>query len=96
MNFKTVANNLISWILGVLFILIGTINLFWGNDPFFGVLIILMSLVYLPPTISIIKKKIGYSLPLFIKFIVGIFILWSAIGVGELFDKIDMMKKDIF
>jgi hypothetical protein len=30
-----------------------------------------------------------------VKIILGLFILWTAMGVGELFDKIGLMIKDI-
>ncbi|MEY4038428.1 MAG: hypothetical protein RIR67_738, partial [Bacteroidota bacterium] len=31
----------INWVFGLLFSAIGLVNLFWGNDPEFGVFIIL-------------------------------------------------------
>lgn len=95
MNFKKILN-LIEWIIGIFFILIGTINLFWGNDPFYGLFIILLSIIYIPPFQNIIKKKTKFSIPTIAKIVIGLFILWSAIGVGELFDKVEIMKKDMF
>jgi hypothetical protein len=39
---------------------------------------------------------IGFSIPRMgmIKILLGPFILWAALGVGELFDKIDLMMMD--
>ena len=30
-----------------------------------------------------------------LKILVGVFIIWAAMGVGELFDKIEMMVNDL-
>ncbi|HEX8367756.1 MAG TPA: hypothetical protein VF604_04240 [Pyrinomonadaceae bacterium] len=37
----------------------------------------------------------GFSIPGMgiVKILLGIFILWAAFGVGELFDKIDLMME---
>jgi hypothetical protein len=41
-----------------------------------------------------ILKVAGLSIPGVIKIFLGIFILWAALGVGELFGKIDLMMMD--
>lgn len=84
--------NIISWLLAIVVFAIGIINTFWGNDPFFGIFLILLSLVYLPPVNFMIKEKFGFSIPLILKILLAVFIIWAALGVGELFDKIDLMK----
>jgi hypothetical protein len=38
-----------------------------------------------------LKEKTNLSIPGIVKFLLGIFILWAALGVGELFGKIDLM-----
>lgn len=95
MQNRSVLGDIISWFFGVFFIAIGLINTFWGNDPEYGVFVILLSFVFFPPVNSLIRKKTGFSIPLVAKIILGIFILWSALGVGELFDKIELMKLDL-
>ena len=85
---------IISWIFGIIFFAIGVINTFWGNDPGFGLFILLLSFVYFPPVNAIFTKSTGFSVPLILKIVLGIFIIWASLGVGELFDKIDLMKKD--
>ncbi len=89
---------IISWLFGILFFAIGVINTFWGNDLFFGIFIILLSLIYFLPVNVLLQKLLGFSLPKLglIKILVGIFIIWAALGVGELFDKIELMKTDLF
>lgn len=87
--------NFMSCVFGIAFFTIGAVNTFWGNDPGFGVFIVLLSLVYFPPMNAIFTKKTGYSIPGFVKVVLCVFILWAALGVGELFDKIDLMMMDL-
>lgn len=94
MNNHSSVRNLISWLFGITVFAIGILNMFWGNDFGFGVFIILLSLVYFPPLNTMLKIKTGLSIPGVIKIFLGIFILWAALGVGELFGKIDLMMMD--
>jgi hypothetical protein len=84
---------IVSTLFGLLFSLIGLVNLFWGNDPFFGLFLIVLSLIYYPPVQRWIKLKTGFVIPGLAKIALGAFILWASIGVGELFDKIEMIGK---
>ena len=96
-NDGSTALNIISWIFGMLFFAIGVVNTFWGNDPGFGVFIILLSFVYFLPANTILKKMIIFSIPrtTLVKILLGIFIIWAAMGVGELFDKIELMMSNL-
>ena len=94
MSWKTKAGGIISWIFGILVLAAGAVNTFWGNDPFFGVAMVFLSLIYLPPANTVIKKWTGFSIPVAAKIIVGLLVLWAALGVGELFDKIHLMMID--
>lgn len=85
----------INLLFGVVVLAAGIINTLWGNDPFFGVFLILLSLIYLLPLNEILTKNFGFSIHWAIKVILGIFIFWAVIGVGELFDKIDIMMADL-
>jgi hypothetical protein len=82
---------IISWVFGVLAMSIGIVNSFWGNDPFFGVFIVLLSFVFFPPVTDLVKKWIGFTVPAWLKLLMAAFILWASLGVGELFDKVDLM-----
>ena len=86
---------LLGWIAAIIFLAIGIVNSFWGNDPFFGVFIILLSGFFFPPVGDLLAKWTGLSLPWWLKLLLAIFILWASVGVGELFDKVDMMLADI-
>lgn len=95
MNSKSIVLNIIGWIFGIAVFAIGVVNTFRGNDPGFGVFILLLSFVYFPPVNTILKEKTGFSIPGIIKILLGVFIIWASLGVGELFDKIDLMMKDL-
>lgn len=87
--------NIIGWLFGFLVLAIGVVNTFWGNDPGFGIFLVLLAFVYFPPANALLKKLTGISIPMVAKILLGVFIIWAALGVGELFDKIDLMLKDL-
>ena len=93
MTYKLNIGNIISWIFGVLVFAIGIVNTFWGNDPGFGIFLLLLSFVYFLPVNELLKKITGFSIPKMglIKIGLGFFIIWASLGVGELFDKIELM-----
>ena len=93
MDYKSVAGNFISWLFGIIVFAIGLINTFWGNDPFFGLFLVAVSLIYFPPLNAIFTKMTGFKLPIVIQIALGIFVIFAALGVGELFDKIDLMTQ---
>ena len=61
-------NTLVSWIFGVIVFLIGIINIFWGNDKYFGIFILMLSFIYLPPTNIYLKQKTKFKLSKKLKF----------------------------
>ncbi|UOQ51172.1 hypothetical protein [Hymenobacter cellulosivorans] len=85
------AFNAAGWLFGLVAVAIGAVNTFWGNDPGFGLFIMLLSLAFFPPVNTLIKIKTGFSIPVVAKWLLAFFILWASLGVGELFDKIDLM-----
>jgi hypothetical protein len=91
-NERSIFGDIVSWLFGSIVLAIGVINTLWGNDHGYGVFIFLLSFVYFPPATAFLKKITGISIPLLAKIILGLFILWSALGVAELFDKIEMMR----
>jgi hypothetical protein len=98
-NDGSTALSIISWVFGTVFFAIGVVNTFWGNDPGFGIFILLLSLLYFLPVNVLLQKLTGFTIPgtgiRIIKILLGIFILWAAMGVGELFDKIELMMMDL-
>ena len=91
MNNNLTPGEIISWMFGIIFFAIGTINVFFGNDPGYGIFIILLSFVFYPPVTTLVMEKTGFAIPAILKIVLGIFIFWTALGVGELFDKVEMM-----
>lgn len=87
--------NIVSCTFGILVIPIGILNIFWGNDPGFGVFLVFLSLAFFPPTNAFLIKKFGFRIPSIVKITLGIFIIWASLGVGELLDKINLMLVDI-
>jgi len=87
--------NITSWLFGLVFFAAGLLNMFWGNDPGFGIFILLLSFVYFPPANATLKKRTGFSIPRIVKIVLAIFIIWAMLGVGELFDKINLMMMDL-
>ncbi len=87
--------NIINWLFGIVVLAAGIINTFWGNDPGFGLFLVLLAFVYCAPVNVIIKKRFGLQIPVAVKIFLGIFIIWAALGVGELFAKIDLMLLDL-
>lgn len=81
----------LGWFLGMIFTLIGMINLFWGNDPGFGIFVLLLSLLFFPPVSQRINHFLKRGIPVLLKVIIAAFIAWASLGVGELCLKIGMM-----
>ena len=93
MNNRSVLGDIAGWLFGFVVLAIGIINTFWGTDPGYGIFIILLSFVYFPPTIAFFRKISGITIPFIVKIILGVFIFWTALGVAELFAKIELMKR---
>lgn len=96
-NDGSTALTIISWLFGIVAFAIGVVNTFWGNDFGFGVFIILLSFIYFIPVNPILQTMLGFSIPWIriLKVLLGIFVIWAAMGVGELFDKIELMMNDL-
>lgn len=76
---------------GSLTLLIAIVNIFRGNDPGFGIFLLLLALLYIPPTEQLYKKYLDFFLSNKMKIITAIIILRASLGVGELFEKIAMI-----
>jgi len=94
MNNTSTLSNLTGWIFGTAVLLIGLVNMFWGNDPGFGAFILMLSLVYFPPVNNLIRQQAGLSIHWPAKIILALLIAWVALGVGELPAKIGLMMKN--
>ncbi len=95
MDYKSTTWSLISWLFGAAVLAVGVINTFWGNDPGFGIFLILLAFVYFPPANAIFNRVTSFKIPGVVKIILGVFIIMASLGVGELFDKIDLMMANL-
>lgn len=91
MNQNNTVSPVFSWMFGVIVVAIGIVNTFWGGDTGFGIFILLLSLVYFLPLRSMLNGKISSAVIIGGKILLGLFIVWAAMGVGELPDKVEMM-----
>ncbi|HEX8334222.1 MAG TPA: hypothetical protein VF622_16495 [Segetibacter sp.] len=96
-NEITLAGKIISWLFGLSVLAAGIVNTFWGKPVGFGIFLILLSFIYFLPVNTIFRNMTGYSIPgmRVLRILLGMFIIWAALGVGDLFDKIEVMKMDL-
>jgi CDP-diglyceride synthetase len=85
----------VSFLFALLFSWIGFVNTFWGNDPYFGLIIFALSFIYYLPLIKMIERNFYFVLKRRIMIVLGVLILWASLGVGELFDKIELMRQSL-
>jgi hypothetical protein len=81
----------LNWFVAVLFSAIGIVNCVVGNDPEFGVFIFILSLLFYPPLRLVFQQKTGRKIPALVLILLGLFVFWSSLGVGELLEKINMI-----
>ncbi len=79
---------IISWIFGIVFFIIGVLNVIFVHlVP--GVFYIVISLIYIPLVNTFFHKKLAFSIPIAIKIILGLIILWATLAVGDLMEMIE-------
>ena len=91
---NSVVFNAIGWLFGAVVFAAGVVNVFWGNDPEFGVFIVLLSFAFFPATNVVLDDFTGFKIPGLAKVALAVLIVWMTLGVGELPDKIDLMLED--
>ena len=72
-----------SWIICAIFFFIGVLNIILV-DPVPGFIYVLISLIYLPPLSNYIKVKLRLAIPIILKVILAILVLWFTLGVSDL------------
>lgn len=75
--------NIISWVFTVVFIATGMLNIVLVH-PVPGIFYFLLSLVYLPWTNEVLKERFGFVIPLAVKVVLGLVVLWGTLAVGDL------------
>ncbi|MBF9251947.1 hypothetical protein I2I11_01445 [Pontibacter sp. 172403-2] len=77
-----------AWAFAVVLLVIGVLNLFLVH-PVPGIIHLLLSFVYVPPANALLKKRFGFTIPIAVKIMLGIVIIWFTLGVSDLGDMID-------
>ena len=83
MNNTLNINDITSWILGIILFVIGLMNLFLVH-PVPGIVFILLSMLFFPPTNVLFKKHLRIAIPLVAKIVVFIVLVWFTLGVSDL------------
>ena len=76
--------NIVSVAFGILVIIDGVLNLLRGNDPEFGVFLILLSSIYFPPTTKLVKNWFGIKIHYLVKILLALLIIWITLAVGAI------------
>jgi hypothetical protein len=77
--------NVTNWIIGIIFLLLGILNLIFVH-PVPGLFYFIISCIYLPPFSAYAREKSGWIIPNAIKIILALFILWASLAVGDLME----------
>lgn len=76
-------NGITSWLFGLVVLAIGVANLLLVH-PVPGVVGILLSLLFFPPVNAVLKKSLGFSVPLGVKIALFLVIIWFTLGISDL------------
>ncbi|HEX8516346.1 MAG TPA: hypothetical protein VF868_09120 [Bacteroidia bacterium] len=90
MTAKSNVYNVAGWGFGLLILLIGILNIFLVH-PVPGIAYVLISFIYYPPFNNMIGKNFGFSIPLFLKILLGVALIIFTLGVSDLGDMIDKL-----
>ncbi len=82
---KTASWNKIGWMFGILFLVIGVLNMILIHAvP--GLFYIVLSLLYLPPAHGFLKERVGFSIPRSGTVVLALLVLWATLAVGDLME----------
>lgn len=73
------------WIIWFLLMAIGVLNIVLVH-PIPGIIYILFSLIYLPPFNWFLQRKYHFAIPVLLKVVLIILVLWFTLGVGDLME----------
>jgi hypothetical protein len=78
------------WLFGAIVLTIGVLNLLLVH-PVPGIAYLIIFLVYFPSGNAYLKTKLGFTIPLVVKIILGIVLIMFTLGVSDLGDMIDKL-----
>jgi hypothetical protein len=80
--------NIFTWLFGITIMIVGLLNIFLVH-PVPGIIYLFLSLIYLPPVNNVLLEKLGISIPILLKIVLGVVIFMFTLGVSDLGDMID-------
>ena len=81
-------SNAVGWLFGTVVLTVGIANLVLVH-PVPGFAYILVSLLYLPPANTAVRRRFGFSIPAIVKVLLGVGLVMFTLGVSDLGDMID-------
>lgn len=84
-NNKMVTHNIICKLFVIIFFILGILNLIYVH-PVPGLFYLFLSTVYMPITTNFLKKRFDFIIPLWLKIVVGLVIIWGTLAVGDLME----------
>jgi len=79
-----ILGKLLNWFFGISVLIVGVLNMFYGNDADFGLFLILVSFFYFPPIQTLIKNRLGITIPVWVKIILAIVLVWVNLAIGAI------------
>lgn len=76
-------SNLSSWFFGLVVLAIGLANLILVH-PVPGGVGILLSLLFFPPVNKLLRKQLGFAVPMGLRITLFLVIIWFTLGISDL------------
>ncbi|WP_029034809.1 hypothetical protein [Salinimicrobium terrae] len=76
-------STVVSWLLGLIILTLGVLNLILIH-PVPGLIYILLSLIFFPPVEKLFRHRLGFSIPFPILVVLAVIIFWFTLGVSDL------------
>ncbi|SFU48966.1 hypothetical protein [Pontibacter akesuensis] len=78
------------WLFGLIVLAVGILNMLLVH-PVPGIAYLFLSLLYFPPANDFLRKRFRISIPLIVKFMLGVALFLFTLGVSDLGDMIDKL-----
>lgn len=88
MQHKLNTSAVISWFFGIVVFIIGILNLVLVH-PVPGIVALFLSFLFFPMTNELLRLYLGFTIPLIVKIILGMVIIWFTLGISDLGDMLD-------
>ncbi|MAN59523.1 MAG: hypothetical protein CMC08_06775 [Flavobacteriaceae bacterium] len=80
----SVLGNTLSVLFALLTLTLGIMNMARGNDFEFGIFLVMLSLIFLPPVTNFLKQRFGLPFPIWLKIIIAALVVWVNLAVGAI------------